>query len=86
VSEKQLLHGNTKLPQILDGQCCHIHPTFLTSHHEIIIICGPFKKDACKDKILPITRNSNAMHQRLQGKQDGQQISLGIGIYALVQR
>jgi len=85
MSEKYLLHGNTRSPQISDGQCCHIHPTLLTSHHEIIT-CGPFKKDVCKDNILLITRNSNAMYQRYQGREGGEQLSLGIGIDALVQR
>jgi len=63
----------------LDGQRCHIHPTLLTSHHEIVTY-DPFKRDICKDNILPITRNSKAMHQRYQGREEGEQLSLGIGI------
>jgi len=43
------------------------------------------KKDVCKD-ISPLTRNSNAMHQRLQEREEGEQLSLGTGIYALIQR
>jgi hypothetical protein len=70
----------------LDGQHCHIHPTLLTSHHEIFITCDPFKKDVCKNNIVPITRNSNAKHQRVQGREDGEQLSLGIVNYDLVQR
>jgi hypothetical protein len=86
MSEKSLHHGNTRPPQILVGQCCHIHPTLLTSHHEIFITCGPFKKDVYKDNIVPITRNSNAKHQRVLGREEGEQLSLGIVIYDLVQR
>jgi hypothetical protein len=45
---------------ILDGQCCHTHPTTLNLHHDIIV-CLVLCKKACKDIITPVMRHSKML-------------------------
>jgi hypothetical protein len=63
VSNVLLLHDNATFkcmqqrpPQILHGQCHHIHPTFLTLHNQIIT-CLVIWKEACEDTIMPMRKH-----------------------------
>jgi len=52
----------------LDAEFCRIHPTILTSHHQIVT-CLFLWKRSCKDTITPMTRHEalpKALRQCLQ--------------------